>query len=226
MANVILILGQTGSGKSTSIRSLNADETVIFNVLNKRLPFKGGKSLYSEEKKNLFYITDCGQICKYMTGLSERVDSCKNIIIDDATYLMRNEMFARAKETGYAKFTDFAMHFQQILATAQSLRDDINVFIIMHAEEVVNGGSIDSYKCATVGRMLDEKYNPMECVSVCLFCDVKFDGEQKPVHGFYTNIVNVNGKRIPAKSPDGMFAEDFIPNDLQLVVDTVNEYYN
>lgn len=225
MANVILILGKSGSGKSASIRSLNPEETVIFNILNKRLPFKGANSAYNTEKKNLFNISDYNQIMSYLVGISDKRPERKNIIIDDATYLMRNELFARSKESGYGKFTDIATHFQQLLSLATRLRDDLNIFIIMHSEEVVNGSEIDSYKCATVGKMLDDKYNPIECVTICLYCDVKFD-EQKAVHGFYTNMANVRGKTIPAKSPDGMFDNVFVDNDLQMVVDKINEYYN
>lgn len=224
MANVILIMGQSGSGKSTSIRTLEPEETAIFNVLGKRLPFKGARAVYNEENKNLFNISDYGQIYSYLQGISKNRPERKNIIIDDATYLMRNEMFARAKENGYAKFTDMAQHFQQLLVLAQSLREDMNIFLVMHSEAVVNGSDIDTYKVATVGKMLDDKYNPMECVSICLYCDVKFDESGKPIHGFYTNVINVAGKRIPAKSPEGMFESDFIPNDLQMVVDAINNY--
>lgn len=226
MANLILIFGKSGSGKSASIRTLDAKETIIFNVLNKRLPFKGANKLYNEENKNIFGIDSYDTIHKYLQAVSERRPEIKNVIIDDATYLMRKEMFKRAKENGFNKFVEMAQHFQELLNTASAMRDDINVFLIMHSDEVTNGNEIDTYKVASVGKMLDEKYNPAECVTVCLYSDVTFDGEGRASYGFYTNVCHVNGKRIPAKSPEGMFDELFIQNDLKYVVDKINEYYN
>lgn len=100
MANVCLILGKTGTGKSTSIQGLAPEETVIFNVLKKRLPFKGSKSLYNGEKKNLFNIDDYATMVTYMQSIDKSATHVKNIIIDDGTYIMRKEYFKTAKISG------------------------------------------------------------------------------------------------------------------------------
>jgi hypothetical protein len=100
MANICLILGKSGTGKSTSIKGLNPKETVIFNVLKKRLPFKGSKSLYNETTKNLFNIDNYDTIISYMGGIDKNAPNIKNIIIDDSTYIMRKEYFKTAKVTG------------------------------------------------------------------------------------------------------------------------------
>lgn len=226
MANVVMVLGQSGTGKSTSIKSLNPDETIIIQALKKNLPFKGFKNLYSKEKKNLFYAHDGEQLVRYLKNINEKCETCHTIVIDDATYIMRNEFFDKATETGFGKFTVLAQHFQQVLVTAAAMRDDIIVFIIMHSEEKINDGAIDSYKCATVGKMLDEKFDPVHCVTVLLYSTVRFDGEGKPNYGFYTNRTVENNKVIPAKTPCDMFEDIFIPNDLQFVVDKINEYEN
>ena len=100
MSNLVLILGESGSGKSTSIKTLNPEETVIFNILGKRLPFKGSASLYNESNKNLFKIEDWQTVVNYLNSISTSVPKIKNIVIDDAIYIMRTEFFNRSKERG------------------------------------------------------------------------------------------------------------------------------
>lgn len=100
MANVCLIMGKSGSGKSTSIKTLDPKSTVVFNVLKKKLPFKGSSKLYNAENKNLFNIDDYSQIVSYLEGINKNASYVRNIIIDDATYVMRKEYFKTAKQTG------------------------------------------------------------------------------------------------------------------------------
>lgn len=101
MANLILIMGKSGSGKSTSIKTLNPQETVIINVLSKRLPFKGSNKIYNIENKNLFNISDYNKIKAYLTSISNNANHVKTIVIDDGTYLMRKELFAKAACKNY-----------------------------------------------------------------------------------------------------------------------------
>lgn len=226
MANVVLILGKSGSGKSTSIKTLDPKETVIFNVLKKRLPFKGSQKLYNTENNNLFNLDSFNNIIDYMVNIGEKAAHIHNIVIDDATYIMRKEYFKTAKITGYNKFVDIGAHFQGIISTAESLRDDLNVFLVMHSEDIVSDNVITGYKPATIGKLIDNTYNPMEVVPILLYAQVKYDENKNPVYGFYTNRCMDGNIEIPAKSPSGMFKENFIPNDLGLVVKTMNEYYN
>lgn len=97
---------------------------------------------------------------------------------------------------------------------------------MLHTESVESDGGIKSYKASTVGRLLDKMYNPLENVSITLYCEPRFDENGKPEYGFYTHKLRVDGIEIPAKTPDGMFEEDFIPNDLGFVVKAMNDYYN
>lgn len=226
MSNFVIVLGETGTGKSTSIKGLNPEETIILNVLGKTLPFKGSKSSYNAEKKNLFAIDNWQTICEYLKSISSKVTTCKNIIIDDAIYAMRMEFFDRAKEKGFDKYNELADHFRKIIATCNSLREDLNVFMFLHSETVESDGSIMKYKASSVGKLLDKMYNPLESVAITLYSEPQFDDKGNATYGFYTHKKRVNGVEIPAKSPDGMFEEDFIPNDLGLVVKAINEYYN
>lgn len=103
MANNVIILGKTGTGKSTSMKTLNPKETVIINILGKKLPFKGSASLYNKESKNLFQIEDYNELINFLTSINKNAAHVKNIIIDDFAYVMRKEYFKRSKEVGYGK---------------------------------------------------------------------------------------------------------------------------
>ena len=223
MANLILVMGKSGTGKSTAIRTLDPTKTLIINVLDKMLPFRGAKRLYNKENHNFYCISNYNKVMMYVKGASDRLKNVTTIVIDDATYLMRNELFEKSYLKGYDKFIDIAKNFHDLLILIPSLRDDINVFLIMHSEDVSNGSDPEGYKCSTVGKMVDDKFNPLDCVTVCLFSGIKFD-DGKPEYGFYTNATQVNGKLIPAKSPDGMFDEIFVPNDFKAISERINEY--
>lgn len=226
MGNCVIILGKSGTGKSTSIKNLDPKETVIFNTLKKRLPFKGSNTLYNIESKNMFILDEYTQLIQYLESISKNATHVKNIIIDDMIYIMRKEYFRRAKEAGYQKYTELAQHFQQIISTCENLRDNLNIFFILHSEDVTSDNSLTGYKVSTIGKLLDSQYNPVEVVPMVLYSDIKYDDKGNATYGFYTHRTMNGAVEIPAKSPDEMFKEDFIPNDLALVVKAMNEYYN
>ena len=224
MANVVMLLGKSGTGKSTSIKTLNPNETIIVNVLGKRLPFKGSNSLYSKEKKNMFRLDDYTHVVKLLEQVNN-ISAIKNVVIDDSIYIMRKEYFTRAKETGYGKYTELAQHFQQIVSLCEKMREDINVFLILHSEDITSDNTTTGYKVSTIGKLLDTQYNPIEVVPMVLYSSVRYDDKGNATYGFYTHRTKEGSIEIPAKTPDGMFEEDFIPNDLGLVVKAMNSYY-
>lgn len=225
MANICIILGGTGTGKSSSIRGLDPKETLILNVLKKRLPFKGSNSLYNKENKNLFNIDDHISAINLLEACDKNAPHIKNIVIDDSIYIMRKEYFRRAKEAGYGKYTELAQHFQQLISTCENMRDDINVFFILHSEDVTSDNTTVGYKVATIGKLLDTQYNPVEVVPMVLYSGIKYDDKGNATYGFYTHRFKEGTIEIPAKSPADMFEEDYIPNDLGLVVKAMREYY-
>ena len=225
MANIIMLLGKSGTGKSTSIKGLDSKETVVINVLGKRLPFKGSNSLYNKENKNLFQRESYTDIISLVQNISDKATNVKNIILDDFIYVMRNEYFSRARETGYNKYTELAQHFQQIISTCEKLREDLNVFMILHSEDIQSDKTTTGYKVSTVGNLVDNCYNPLEVVPMVLYSSVKYDDKGNTQYGFYTHRCKEGVIEIPAKTPDEMFDEDFIPNDLGYVVKKMNEYY-
>lgn len=225
MAKVVIVAGDTGTGKSTSIKTLNPKETFIINVLNKPLPFKGSSKLYSEDSKNIKSVSNWGEVKSGIEALAKRTE-IKNIIVDDIGFIMTEELFARNKETGYTKFTDIGVHMQQILNTAKSQRDDLNICLMFHSDDDVSDKIKVGKKLKTIGNLLEDKYNPLAIVSVALFTDVSFDKEGKAEYSFITNRTMVNNILIPAKTPGDMFETAKIPNDLKLVFDKMNEYYS
>ena len=225
MANVVMLLGKSGTGKSTSIKTLNPKETVVLNILGKRLPFKGSSSSYNKDNKNMFRLNTYSEVISYLESMNKSALHVKNVIIDDMIYIMRKEYFSRAKENGYGKYTELAMHFQQIVSTCESMREDMNVFFILHSEDIQSDKITTGYKVSTIGSLVDNQYNPIEVVPMVLYSAVKFDDKGIATYGFYTHRCVEGSVEIPAKTPDGMFEEDFIPNDLALVVKAMNEYY-
>lgn len=224
MAKTILICGKTGTGKTSSIRTLNPAETVILRVINRTLPFKYvGK--YGKDEKNMFFTPTYENVLKVLSWANNQ-QNVKNIVITDATYIIRQEYFKKANQTGYAKYTEFAMHMQQILKAIQDLRDDIKVFMEYHVESNVTESGATEYKPSTVGKLLDSQYNILENIDIVLFASPQYE-DKNINYGFYTNrTLDRIGAEIPAKSPMGMFDEMFIPNDLALVAQKIDEYYS
>lgn len=225
MSNLVLVMGESGSGKSTSVKSLNPAETIVFNILGKRLPFKGSAASYNDANKNIFKIEKYDTILTYLDSINTKKPEVKNIVIDDAIYIMRTEFFDRSKEVGFNKYNELADHFRKIIAKCGSLRDDLNIFMLLHTESIEADGSIIGYKSSSVGKLLDKMYRPEENTAITLFAQPKFDDKGKATYGFYTHKMKVNGIEIPAKTPEGMFEEDWIPNDLGLVCKAMKEYY-
>lgn len=100
MANCVIIMGASGTGKSTSIKGLDPKETVVINVLGKKLPFKGSASIYSKANKNLFQVEEYNALNQLLSSIDKNATYVKNIVIDDSMYVMRKEYFKRAKESG------------------------------------------------------------------------------------------------------------------------------
>ena len=221
-SKLVGIVGSTGTGKSTSIKHLNPEETYIFNVAKKELPFKGSEKLYNVEKKNYKEVDDANEISRLLKTISEKAPHVKNIIIEDSNYIMGFNMVSKATETGFTKFSVMAKDMVDLFRTARQLRDDITVFYLTHPEEVMDGQDIIGYKIKTAGKLIDNQVLLEGLLTVCLYTNVE---ENKDGTTNYQLITNRH-RKIPAKSPDGMFPELKIPNNLQLVADSLKNYYN
>jgi hypothetical protein len=220
-SKLIGIVGPTGTGKSTAIKYLDPKETYIINVAKKELPFKGAEKLYNSENKNYKEVDDAIEITRLLKNISEKATHIKNIIIEDSNYIMGFNIMAKAAEVGFTKFTLMARDMVDLFREARKLRDDIKVFYFTHPETIEDGGEIIGYKIKTAGKMIDNQIVLEGLLTVCLYTNVDETKDGTANYSFVTNRY----KKYPAKSPDGMFADIKIPNNLQLVVDTIDEYY-
>ena len=194
----VLVLGASGSGKSTSMRNM-CDDVGVFNVASKALPFR--------KRLKVVNTNDYNKICRVLTE-----NSLKKYVIDDSQYLMAFEQLARAKETGFQKYTDMGLHFANLVNTAinQTTHDTI-VYFLHHVEKDENGFT----KAKTVGKLIDNWITLEGLFPIVLLCWT--DGKQ---HKFITQSDGFT----TAKSPMDMFSTE-IDNDLAFVDKTIREYY-
>jgi hypothetical protein len=219
-SKLIGVVGETGTGKSTAIKHLNPEETYIINVASKELPFRGSEKLYNTENKNYKEVDDPTDITKLLRTISEKATHIKNVVIEDSNYLMGFRMVDKATETGYTKFSVMAKDMVDLFRTARSLRDDLVTFYFSHPETIEDHGEIVGYKIKTAGKLIDNQVLLEGLLTVCLYTYVE-DTKDGAIYNFLTNRY----RKRPAKSPDGMFDELKIPNNLQVVKDAVTKYY-
>jgi hypothetical protein len=201
LAIPVLILGESGSGKSTSLRSFDPTKVSIINVAGKPLPFKsaGFKTVKTDN-----YPT--------ITGLLKKTAS-KTIVVDDSQFLLVNEFMRSVNEKGYDKFNQLASNFWNLIQfVINDLPDDRIVYFLHHIQR----DDLGREKAKTIGRMLDEKVTVEGMFTIVLKTSVH-DG------GYYF-ATRTNGADT-VKSPIGMFEADEIDNDLKLVDDTIRSYY-
>lgn len=223
MSNLIAIVGNSGSGKSTSIRTLNPEETFIINVAGKPLPFKGWKSKYptwskSNPEGNFINTSNVDQISKILEYIEIKRPEIKNIILDDAQYLMAFEAMDRAKEKGFEKFTDIAQKFYSILKSSISMRDDLNIIVSCHAENVGDGLN-PIYKIKTIGKMIDNVITIEGLFTYVLFTHIEPSDS-----GISYHFITQSDGTTTAKTPLDCFETKLIPNDMQFVIDKINEF--
>ena len=198
----VLILGESGSGKSTSLRNFNKDELVIYNVAGKPLPFRGGTQLNRAD--NVSYNT-------IMQNMSKKKFRC--YVIDDSQYLLAFELFGRVAEKTYDKFTEMAVHFYDLIQfVIRQMPPDCIVYFLHHTDDI--DGKV---KAKTVGKMLNEKLTVEGLFSIVLMA--------KNLDGRYIFRTHSDG-RDTVKTPMGMFDQDEIDNDLKAVDAAIREYYN
>jgi hypothetical protein len=220
-SKLIGVVGQTGTGKSTSIKHLNPAETYIINVAKKELPFKGAEKLYNAELKNYKEVDDANEIARLLKNISEKAPHIKNIVIEDCNYIMGFNIISKATEVGFTKFTLMARDMVDLFREARKLRDDIKVFYFTHPETIEDGGEIIGYKIKTAGKMIDNQILLEGLLTMCLYTFVEDNKDGSASYNFLTNRF----RKFPAKTPDGMFKDIKIPNNLQLVADTIDAYY-
>ena len=199
MGVAVLILGASGSGKSTSLRNFKRGEVCVLNVAGKPLPFRGNLDVVNNATYESIWAT-------------LKDGEFKSYVVDDSQYLLAFEMFDRAKETGYGKFTDIALRFRNMISyVARNTSPDTIVYFLHHTEETDSG----KIKAKTVGKMLDNQLTVEGLFSTVLLATTD---------GMNYKFVTQSDGTTTAKSPMGMFEKE-IDNDLKFVDDTIREYW-
>ena len=211
MSVPVLIIGRSGSGKTYSIKNFAPNEVGVISVEKGRLPFKSDIKVAKIPKdfgtKDNYKLLNQRKY-EWLENVIETA-KVKSIVIDDSQYLLVNEMFDRAKETGYQKFTDMAVNFRDLIHYINEVEEPDKIVYFLHHSETDEKGR---EKAKTIGKMLDEKLVIEGCFDVVLYCE-----DQK----FYTQA---NGQST-AKSPEGMFEAVEVPNDLAVVDRAIRDYW-
>lgn len=200
MAQIVFVLGESGSGKSTSLRNLKADDVNVVSVTGKSLPLKTDIKVYHPKGG--------------YNDVIKAVHSAKApiVVIDDANYLMSNFEFATLSEAGYNKFSRNALGMVQVFQAIIEKDTDQIFYIMAHSEQNDDG----KLRFKTTGKMVSEKYNPAGITNTVV--EAAYD-EQTDEFIFK---VKPDGRGI--KTPLGMFEVDSIPNDLRILHDKIKEY--
>ncbi len=213
MSTPILIIGVSGTGKSTSLRNFNPADVLLIQIMGKKLPFPGAKNWKvwnrdSEPEGNTIITEDSDMIIKLMKGTKRRI-----IVIDDFQYMLANEFMKRSAETGFQKFTDIGKHAWEVIGAASKLHADKRVYFLSHSDEADDGRT----KMKTIGKLLDEKISPEGMFTIVLKTMV--DGDK-----YYFTTRNSGNDVV--KSPMGLFDDARIDNDLLAVDNAICDYYD
>ena len=212
MSICTMILGESGTGKSTSLRNLDPSKTLLIQSVRKPLPFRAnGWKVHSGgrgDSGNIFVTDDPARTEKLMRQSPHEV-----VILDDYQYVLANEFMRRSDEKGFDKFTEIGRHAWDILRAATDLAETRRVYILSHTAS----DDLGKTKMKTIGKLLDEKITPEGLVTIVLRTQVR-DGQ------FLFSTQN-NGSDT-TKSPMGMFADMFIDNDLAAIDAAICDYYS
>jgi hypothetical protein len=222
MAEWVGLYGNTGSGKTTSLRNLDEKKTFLFQTVEKLIPFKNGKKKFTKISKenpigNLTITADYAQIVKQLTYISNKRPEIDLVILDDSSYLLTEDYFdglksAKKGDAVYSLYNSIASDFWQLLKCIRGLRSDLLIVLIAHTQE--NELSPRSFK--TVGKLLDNQLIIEGLTSVIL--------ESKIINKKYVFQTNKVSNQDPCKSPMGMFENMYIPNDLNIAIETIRKY--
>lgn len=224
----LCIYGESGMGKTTSLRNMNPETTFIISTTGKPLSFRGWKKKYvpfkidKETKEitgNYYVSSNSEQILKILKIVNAKMPHITAVVLDDMQYIMSYEFVDRATEIGYSRFSEIAQHMMEILRYSEQMREDCTMCFLTHSENV--GTDIDPrYVIKTIGKLLSEKVT-LEGLFTYIFFAKTEEGDDGRMQ--YRLVTNNDGKCL-AKTPMGMFEELEIDNDLNEILKVIKEY--
>lgn len=215
MARIMAIMGESGSGKTTSLRTLNPETTCIIDCDKKGLSWRGWKKQYNAERKNYVACDDVAMVQASMLKIAEKRPEVSVIVIDTIGSLMVADEMRRSKEKGYDKWLDLAVCIWNLIDAACPLRDDLTVVFMAHVQTERDDSGYVFSRIKTSGRKLDKIV--LESKFPIVLYAKNIDGEF---------VFETHAKQSTAKSPLGLFDEETIPNDLKFVIEALDAYEN
>ena len=212
MALGILCIGESGAGKTTSLRTLDPKSTLIIDADRKGLSWRGWRKDYNVESKNFFQSSKVPAIEKVMQKVNTEFKHIKVLVIDGLSTIMVDDEVERMKEKGYDRWISLAQCVWNMISAAPLFRDDLTVVFIGHAQSERDDSGYEFTRLKTSGRKLD-KMTVESKFNTVLFA--------KCLDGKY--VFETQANRSTAKSPMGCF-ERIIENDMQFVIDTLRNY--
>lgn len=215
MATVIGIMGDSGSGKTTSLRNLDPSSTYIIDTDGKGLSWRGWKRDYNEENKNYCRTDDQNRVMAYLASINSGAPHIKVVVVDTLNGIMVADEGRRRAEKGFDKWSDLAWAVWDIVNYALTMRDDITVILTAHAQTDRDDSGFVHSRIKTSGRKLD-KLQIETKLQALLFAKRNADGEY---------VFEVHSNNSTAKTPLGLYDDETIPNDAARVVDDLRAYY-
>jgi ABC-type dipeptide/oligopeptide/nickel transport system ATPase subunit len=213
MSKTILIMGESGSGKTTSMRNLDPKTTYYIDADKKGLSWKGWKRQYSTENKNYISTSNSKLIKTILQGISKDRPNIKTIIIDTLNGIMIDDEFGRMKEKGFDKWQDMAYSIYDIVNISNTLREDLTIIFCIHSQTERDDSGYAFTRAKTSGKKLDKIVIESKFTSVLL---------AKVVDGKY--IFETKSNNSTVKTPMGAFEEEIIENDIVPVIKALDEY--
>lgn len=213
MARVICIAGESGSGKTTSLRNLNPDATYIIDADKKGLSWRGWKKQYNTERKNYYVCDEPRKVGATMLGVSKTRPEVKVLVVDTIGSIMVADEMRRSKEKGYDKWVDLAQCMWDIVDMAYLLRDDLTVVFIAHTQTDRDDNGYLFTRIKTSGKKLDK---------ICLESKFTTVLIAKCLDSKY--IFETHANNSTAKTPFGLYDESTIENDISKVIEDLEKF--
>ena len=213
MSRAICIMGESGSGKTTSLRNLPPEETYYIDCDKKGLSWKGWRSQYNAQKKNYKATDDAERIQSILSGISERCPHIRYVAIDTLNGIMVGDEMRRMKEKGYDKWVELASCVWELVDGAYSYREDLTLIFTAHSQTERDDSGYFFTRIKTNGRKLEKVVLESKFTTVLL---------AKAAGGRY--FFETRAQNSTCKTPMGAFPSDQIDNDIMLVLEALKEY--
>ena len=213
MSKAICIMGESGSGKTTSLRNLPPEETYYIDCDKKGLSWKGWRTQYNKEKKNYKATYDAKSIIAIIDGINAKCHNIHYIVIDTLNGIMVGDEMRRIKEKGYDKWVDLASCVWDLVDSAYSYRDDLTLIFTAHTQTERDESGYQFTRIKTNGKKLEK------IALESKFTTVLLSTVREGKYVFLTHSDNST-----CKTPLGAFETDTIENDILIVLDALKDY--